>query len=49
MLAEDNRGTFVPVHASVDGVRQAPMYVPVPDAARRALIEFITRTCGLGE
>lgn len=45
-VGEDKRGTFLPVEASVDGTAQHVFYVPMPDAARAALYDFIGDSCG---
>ncbi|MGI5188833.1 hypothetical protein ACQEVI_11910 [Promicromonospora sp. CA-289599] len=44
-VAEDKRGTFLPVYARVDGVRQEPVYVPMPDTARSDLYSFVADYC----
>lgn len=48
-VGEDKRGTFLPVLASVDGTAQHVFYVPMPDAARAALYDFIGDSCGWPE
>lgn len=45
-VGEDKRGTFLPVEASVDGTAQHVFYLPMPDAARAALYDFIADSCG---
>lgn len=45
-VGEDKRGTFLPVEASVGGTAQHVFYVPMPDAARAALYDFIGDSCG---
>ncbi|MBL0886713.1 hypothetical protein [Myceligenerans indicum] len=44
-VAEDKRGTFLPVHATVNGVAQYVVYVPMPDDAKRDLFEYIADYC----
>jgi hypothetical protein len=44
-VAEDKRGTFLPVSARVDGVRQEPVYVPMPDTARSDFYSFVADYC----
>lgn len=44
-VSEDKRGTFLPVHTEVDGVEQPVVYVPMPDAAKRDLFEYIADYC----
>ncbi|MFI6425041.1 hypothetical protein [Promicromonospora sp. NPDC050880] len=44
-VAEDKRGTFLPVSASVDGVPQRTVYVPMPDTARSAFYDFVGEHC----
>lgn len=44
-VAEDKRGTFLPVSARVGGVRQEPVYVPMPDTARSDLYSFVADYC----
>ena len=44
-VGEDKRGTFLPVTASVDGVAQHVVYVPMPDSARANLFAFIADSC----
>lgn len=46
-VAEDKRGTFFGVHASVDGVAQPVFYLASSDALRGALHEFVGRSCGM--
>ncbi|MFD2794114.1 hypothetical protein ACFS27_11210 [Promicromonospora vindobonensis] len=45
-VGEDKRGTFLPVEASVEGTAQHVFYLPMPDAARAALYDFIGDSCG---
>jgi hypothetical protein len=44
-VAEDKRGTFLPVSARVDGVVQPPVHVPMPDSARSDLYDFVADHC----
>lgn len=44
-VAEDKRGTFLPVSARVDGVPQEPVYVPMPDTARSDFYSFVADYC----
>jgi hypothetical protein len=44
-VAEDKRGTFLPVSARVGGVRQEPVYVPMPDTARSDFYDFVADYC----
>jgi hypothetical protein len=44
-VAEDKRGTFLPVSARVGGVRQEPVYVPMPDTARSDFYSFVADYC----
>lgn len=44
-VSEDKRGTFLPVHAKVAGVAQPVVHVPMPDAAKRDLFEYIADYC----
>lgn len=44
-VAEDKRGTFLPVTARVDGVRQQPVYVPMPDTARSDFYAYVADYC----
>jgi len=44
-VAEDKRGTFLPVSARVDGVRQPTVYVPMPDSARSDFFDFVGDYC----
>jgi hypothetical protein len=44
-VAEDKRGTFLPVTARVDGVQQQPVHVPMPDAARSDFYDFVADHC----
>jgi hypothetical protein len=47
-VAEDKRGTFFGVHATVDGVPQPVFYVASSDRLRGALHDFVTTSCGMG-
>ncbi|MFC8796128.1 hypothetical protein ACFT2C_00200 [Promicromonospora sp. NPDC057138] len=44
-VAEDKRGTFVPVSARVDGAPQPTVYVPMPDSARSDFYDFVGDYC----
>jgi hypothetical protein len=44
-VAEDKRGTFLPVTARVGGVVQQPVYVPLSDPARSAFYAFVADYC----
>lgn len=44
-VAEDKRGTFLPVTARVDGAEQPTVYVPMPDPARSAFYSFVADYC----
>ncbi|MBO0609821.1 hypothetical protein [Myceligenerans salitolerans] len=44
-VSEDKRGTYLPVHADVDGIPQHVVHVPMPDAAKRDLFEYIADYC----
>lgn len=44
-VAEDKRGTFLPVSARVGGVRQETVYVPMPDTARSDFYSFVADYC----
>ena len=44
-VAEDKRGTFLPVSVRVGGVRQEPVYVPMPDTARSDFYSFVADYC----
>lgn len=44
-VAEDKRGTFLPVSARVAGVPQEPVYVPMPDTARSDFYSFVADYC----
>ncbi|MEU4386106.1 hypothetical protein [Promicromonospora sp. NPDC023805] len=44
-VAEDKRGTFLPVSARVGGVRQEPVHVPMPDSARSDFYSFVADYC----
>lgn len=48
-VAEDKRGTFLPVSVSVGGVRQEPVYVPMPATARSDFYSFVADSCGWPE
>ncbi len=45
-VAEDKRGTFVPVYATVDGEEQPVVYLPLPDEAAAELFAFLHDACG---
>ncbi|CAM3915540.1 hypothetical protein [Isoptericola cucumis] len=45
-VGEDKRGTFLPVTAEVDGVRQPVVYVPMSDAQRAAVYDLVHDACG---
>lgn len=45
-VAEDKRGTFWGVHATVDGVEQHVFYVPSPPELGLALYAFVGDACG---
>ncbi len=45
-IAEDKRGTVLPVHAAVDGVALPPVFVAAPPALRGALHDFVLDACG---
>lgn len=45
-IAEDKRGTVLPVHAVVDGVPLPPVFVAAPPALRGALHDHVRRACG---
>ncbi len=45
-VAEDKRGTFFGIHATVDGTPQPVFYVRVDDAVRAQIYAFIGRSCG---
>lgn len=47
-VAEDKRGTFFGVHATVDGVPQPVFYVASSDELRGALHDFVGESCGMG-
>lgn len=47
-VGEDKRGTFLPVTAEVDGVRQPVVYVPMSDAQRAAVYDLVHDACGWG-
>jgi len=46
-VAEDKRGTFFGIHATVDGVPQPVFYVASSDALRGALHDFVGTSCGM--
>ncbi|MFD6176194.1 MULTISPECIES: hypothetical protein [unclassified Isoptericola] len=46
VVAEDKRGTFLPVHAEVDRQRQPEIYVPMTDAQRAATYDLVHDACG---
>ncbi|MFI2104288.1 hypothetical protein ACH436_13410 [Isoptericola sp. NPDC019693] len=48
VVAEDKRGTFLPVHAEVDGARQPEVYVPMTDQQRAAVYDLVHDACGWG-
>lgn len=48
VVAEDKRGTFLPVHAEVDGVPQPVVYVPMTDQQRAAVYDLVHDACGWG-
>lgn len=48
-VAEDKRGTYLGVHATVDGVAQPVFYVGVPDDVRGAVHEYMGTACGWPE
>lgn len=48
-VAEDKRGTFLGVHASVDGVEQHVFYLTSPPALQGAIYAFIADACGWPE
>ncbi|HEV6952590.1 MAG TPA: hypothetical protein VKY86_04985 [Promicromonospora sp.] len=48
-VAEDKRGTFLPVTASVDGEVQGVVHVPMPDAARATFYDFVGQHCAWPE
>ncbi len=45
-VAEDKRGTFFGVHASVDGVEQHVFYLTSPPALQGAIYAFVADACG---
>jgi hypothetical protein len=45
-VAEDKRGTFVPVHTVVGGEEQPVVYLPVPDGLKADLFAYIHDACG---
>jgi len=46
VVAEDKRGTFLPVHAEVDGAPQPVIYVPMTDQQRAATYDLVHDACG---
>jgi hypothetical protein len=44
-VSEDKRGTFLPVHAEVDGAAQRVIHIPMPDRAKRDLYDYIATYC----
>jgi hypothetical protein len=44
-VAEDKRGTFLPVSARVGGAEQQPVHVPMPAAARSDFYSFVADYC----
>ncbi|MEU2200745.1 hypothetical protein [Isoptericola sp. NPDC019482] len=46
VVAEDKRGTFLPVHAEVDGAPQPVIYVPMTDQQRAAVYDLVHDACG---
>jgi len=48
VVAEDKRGTFLPVHAEVDGAPQPVIHLPMTDPQRAAVYEFVHDACGWG-
>lgn len=48
VVAEDKRGTFLPVHAEVDGDPQPVISVPMTDAQRAATYDLVHDACGWG-
>jgi len=46
VVAEDKRGTFLPVHAEVDGAPQPVVYVPMTDEQRAATYDLVRDACG---
>jgi len=48
VVAEDKRGTFLPVHAEVDGAPQPVIYVPMTDQQRAATYGLVHDACGWG-
>nr|WP_297426554.1 hypothetical protein [uncultured Actinotalea sp.] len=45
-VAEDKRGTFLPVHVSLDGVPQPTVYLPAPDPLRGRIYDHLAAACG---
>jgi hypothetical protein len=45
-VAEDKRGTFFGVHASVDGVPQPVFYLGVDDGVRGQVYDYVAAACG---
>ena len=48
VVAEDKRGTFLPVHAEVSAAPQPEIYVPMSDAQRAATYDLVHDACGWG-
>ncbi|MFD6137142.1 hypothetical protein [Isoptericola sp. NPDC060257] len=48
VVAEDKRGTFLPVHAEVDGAPQPVIYVPMTDEQRAAVYGLVHDACDWG-
>ncbi|MEL7978190.1 hypothetical protein AAG589_20150 [Isoptericola sp. F-RaC21] len=46
VVAEDKRGTFLPVHAEVDGAPQPVVHVPMTDEQRAATYDLVRDACG---
>lgn len=45
-VAEDKRGTFLPVHVRIDGEQLPVVYVPAPDALRGQVYDHLATACG---
>ena len=45
-VAEDKRGTFLGVHASVGGTDQATFFLGVPDGVLGQVHDYVARSCG---
>jgi hypothetical protein len=45
-VAEDKRGTVLPVHVDLDGVPQPPVYLPAPDRLRGRIHDHLAAACG---